>query len=58
VIGVNFQIPESIIDRKEIVDIYQKNETSIDWDWDSVGTTLILHAFPQLLFCCARDLDR
>jgi hypothetical protein len=34
-----------IIDRKENVDIYRKDETSIDWDWDSVGTTLIIHAF-------------
>jgi len=35
----------TIIDRKENVDIYRKDETSIDWDWDSVGTTLIIHAF-------------
>jgi hypothetical protein len=40
-----FPNTRTTIDRKENVDIYREDETSIDWDWDSVGTTLIIHAF-------------
>lgn len=42
--GREFPNTRTIIDRKENVDIYRKDETSIDWDWDSVGTTLITDA--------------